>query len=363
MDPIIIKNYGPTNTLVGLKFNVQPNQYSAIWFELAETCGRELIVQFGGHTLKSALNGRLLTALVPEKLIERVGKIEIKIFYPEHPDHSISLSFNITGKQIKRIKPLNQYNEKRPNFFIVGAPRSGTTSMYWHLSSHPNIYMSKIKEPYFFDKRAYGIMQNAVTSLSSYLSLFQYSPFDCAVIGEASTTYLSSKESLLKIRQFCPAAKILIMLRNPIDAAISLFLRHREGRRNETLDDFTTAWSLCNSAGRTFINNYKELFMIGNQVKNVFTIFNKEQVNIVFFEDLVNDSVSVYENILNFVGQAMDKKVPLQKSNSAKWRHLHTIISPGIHGEMAKHFYPQIDQVSTMIGRNLDHWKIPYEKL
>src|SRR5262249_53369576 len=121
----------------------------------------------------------------------------------------------------------------KPNFFIVGAPRCATTSMYTYLKQHPQIHLSLLKEPLFFATDL-TIQPLAVTDEASYLGLFADAG-DARRIGEGSVFYLLSKRAAEEIKRFSPRAKIIIMLRNPIDMMHSLHALYlRTG--NEDLD-------------------------------------------------------------------------------------------------------------------------------
>ena len=128
-----------------------------------------------------------------------------------------------------------------PNFFIIGAAKSGTTSLYHYLKQHPQIYMSPVKEPRFFafhgetleidrydqlsraDLRL--ILADSITKPSDYLALFN-GVKDEKAIGEASPLYLQIPQVAARIHQFIPHAKLLAVLRNPIDRTYSQFLMH-----------------------------------------------------------------------------------------------------------------------------------------
>ncbi len=107
----------------------------------------------------------------------------------------------------------------KPNFFIVGAPRCGTTALYSYLRQHPDVFLPDYKEPHFFntDMNSGG----AIRDDAEYLALFA-SARDQARIGEASVYYLSSQAAPERIKSFCPTAKIVVMLRNPVDAVDAL---------------------------------------------------------------------------------------------------------------------------------------------
>lgn len=110
---------------------------------------------------------------------------------------------------------------RKPDFFIVGAPKAGTTSIYSYLVQHPEIFMPARKEPYFFGQWR----RNSEEDLRDYLRLFRGVP-ESKVAGEASTTYLYLQSAAEEIKAFRPDAKIIIMLRNPVDRAYSQYWHH-----------------------------------------------------------------------------------------------------------------------------------------
>ena len=107
----------------------------------------------------------------------------------------------------------------KPNLFIVGAPKCGTTFLYHYLKKHPEIFFPKFKEPHFFGSDL--IRKNGAydLNLNNYLNLFNS---DKKIIGEASTFYIFSKNAAKEIHAFNPDAKIIIMLRNLIDLTYSM---------------------------------------------------------------------------------------------------------------------------------------------
>ncbi len=117
-------------------------------------------------------------------------------------------------------------HDNRPNFFLVGAPKSGTSSFYEYLSAHPDIYLPKVKELHYF---AYPEVADTyydvpfVASESEYLGLFDNRRGEkCA--GDLSPSYLYRELAADRIQRFQPDAKIIISLRNPIKRAISHYL-------------------------------------------------------------------------------------------------------------------------------------------
>lgn len=109
---------------------------------------------------------------------------------------------------------------KQPNLFIVGAARAGTTSLWYLLKQHPEVFMPADilwKEPSFFSNLT------GMKDEMDYLSLFSMASGDEKYIGEASSVYLTDPDSAKRVHEFAPNAKIIIMLRNPVQRAYSLY--------------------------------------------------------------------------------------------------------------------------------------------
>src|SRR5690349_11034979 len=150
---------------------------------------------------------------------------------------------------VQRIAPLLECNtvSGKPNFFIVGAPKCGTTALYEYLRHHPNIFLPKVKEPHFFatDLGAYP----SVKTMDQYLGLFHDSNEAQVRIGEASVYYLRSDTALPKIREFNPAAHIIAMFRNPVEMVHALHSQLLYVGI-EDVPDFEAAWRLQDPRSR-----------------------------------------------------------------------------------------------------------------
>jgi hypothetical protein len=101
----------------------------------------------------------------------------------------------------------------KPGFFLVGAPKCGTTSLHDHLAQHPALFLPAVKEPTFFG--ADVPLLPAVGSLDAYVALFDAGAG--RLCGEASTNYLASTSAAREIHDFNPGARIIVALRNPVD--------------------------------------------------------------------------------------------------------------------------------------------------
>lgn len=219
----------------------------------------------------------------------------------------------------------NKINHKfkhKPNFFIVGAPKCGTTALSKYLQSHPDIFITSPKEPHFFAEEFYI---PKITTWSEYLSLFKDVQPQHKVIGEASVHYLCSELALSKIYQHNPDAKIVAMLRNPVDLVYSYHsqLLYNIGEEDES--DFEKAWHL--QASRRQGQNmpplccspatlqYKNIGSLGTQVEKMFLIFPKKQIKVILFDDFKSSTSSVYQDVLTFLNVPNDDKTDFHQIN------------------------------------------------
>ncbi len=206
----------------------------------------------------------------------------------------------------------------KPNLFIVGQPKSGTTALHRFLGQHPEIYMSSIKEPHFFcsdfhleSDRAYGKQRFFdFRSESAYLQLFAKAG-NAKVIGESSTNYLYSQVAAEKIHNFNPEAKIIIILREPAKYLYSLH-SHYVKFTEENEPDFLTALELEEDRKQEKIASprvtspsylyYSQRVQYYQQVKRYCDRFSPEQIKIVVFEEFKSENERIYREILEFLG-------------------------------------------------------------
>jgi Sulfotransferase domain len=195
----------------------------------------------------------------------------------------------------------------KPNFFIVGAPKSGTTALYSFLGKHPQIFLSKPKEPQFFAADICGD-QRKLRTLPEYLNCFQEARTD--LIGEASTCYLASSMAASQIRQFCPEARIIIMLRNPIDV-----MRAEHSERvvggSEHITNFESALDSRESRiyrsgpfkGQQVVRpSYRDVTRFSEQVKRFLHSFGPQKVHIILYDEFAQNASLSCRNVLAFLG-------------------------------------------------------------
>ncbi|MCC0175632.1 sulfotransferase [Waterburya agarophytonicola K14] len=206
----------------------------------------------------------------------------------------------------------------KPNLFIVGQPKSGTTALHQFLGQHPEIYMSSIKEPHFFcsdfhleSDLAYGKKRFFdFRSESAYLQLFAKAE-DAKVAGESSTNYLYSQVAAEKIHNFNPDAKIIIILREPAKFLYSLH-SHYVKFTEENEPDFLTALALEEDRIAETVSSprvttpsylyYDRRVQYYQQVKRYCDRFKPEQMKVIVFEEFQSDNQSFYREILEFLG-------------------------------------------------------------
>lgn len=297
----------------------------------------------------------------------------------------------------------------KPNFFIVGAPKCGTTALYEYLRPHPNIFMAKVKEPHFFakDLGAYPFIK----TMEAYLKLFAESTAEHLRVGEASVYYLRSAVAIPNIRQFNPDAKIIAMFRNPVDMVYSMHsqLVHVA---EEPVEDFETAWRLQGRRSQgldlppnrreSFLFQYTEYGRFGTQAERLLSVFPREQVKLILFDDFAASPERVYDDVIAFLGIPHDNRTEFPRINENKsarvgWlrtfyrkppRGLRTAVrqlkqalgaesiaavkkrivdlntvkgsrpplSPALRAELVDTFRDEVTLLSRIMGRDLSHW-------
>jgi len=204
-----------------------------------------------------------------------------------------------------------------PNFFVVGAAKSGTTSLAYYLSQHPEIFMPKLKEPRFFCydefSKVYYYRQPMLKNWENYLSLFKDVKEE-RVIGEASVHYLYFPSTPYRIKKVAPDAKIIILLRDPVFRAFSHYLMDvSAGFINMSFEDVV----FKDAKMKSFDNYYIQYVRLGfyyEQVKRYLEVFGRDNVKIFLFEDFKADALGVVRSILRFLGIDTSDDVDVKKN-------------------------------------------------
>ena len=231
-------------------------------------------------------------------------------------------------------------NHFKPNFFILGAPKSGTTSLYAYLSDHPEIVMSNPKEPHYFST---DIENGGIKSLDEYLACFDSLTESAKAIGDASTLYLYSKVAVREILKFNKNARFIVMLRDPSEIALSF---HQVALRvfGETEMEFNRAWDLQEERAKGInvpdgcpdpqLFAYGKIAKLGFQVERLLSLVDPDAVHFVFFHDFKESTEQEFLNVLRFLG--------LDSSFDTKY---------DVHNPTRRIKYPRITQlVNRAIG-------------
>lgn len=205
---------------------------------------------------------------------------------------------------------------RKPNFFIVGTAKAATTSLHEYLNAHPDVFMSPEKEPQYL-----AVQDGKFVSVDGYVNpahtIRSYPPVieaedkyhalfdgatDEAVVGESSTLYLYSKLAPERIASNYPDAKIVMILRNPVDRAYSQFLHHvRDG--HETTTDFRKAFfGEEERLDRGPFWHYRRMGCYHAQVEQYVDRLQTDQVHLVRFREIKEDVSCVLRNIYQFLG-------------------------------------------------------------
>src|ERR1700722_3850005 len=200
-----------------------------------------------------------------------------------------------------------------PDFFIVGAPKAGTTALHGALARHPQLFLSPVKEPKFFlcdgpppnqggpgDAHSY---REWIWRPDDYERLFAPAPAG-ALRGESTPFYLADPPALKRIRTRVPEARLIAVLRDPVDRAYSNWA-HLWADGLETESDFMTACALEDertAAGWAPFWRYKSIGLYAEQLNHLYSLFPRRQVHLVRYKWLVDDPRATLDVICCFLG-------------------------------------------------------------
>jgi hypothetical protein len=292
----------------------------------------------------------------------------------------------------------------RPDFFVVGAFKSGSTALYEQLRRHPQIFMPFHKEPLYFGDdltRRYGRMTE-----DDYLRLFRGAKSGQR-IGEASTWYLYSTSAAREIKDFSPDAQIMVILRNPVDV---MYAQHNQLIFNviEDIPSFEEALAAEpeRRAGKRLppgpinVENlfYRHSVRFSEQVERYFEVFGRERVHVMLTEDLSRDGAGVIRGALEFLGvdptlaaappKANEnrrvrsplmqrlifapklllplapflRRFPFVRAVRTKMLDMNSEakprapMDPALRRQLLDEFTPEIERLGRLIGRDLSHW-------
>lgn len=304
---------------------------------------------------------------------------------------------------------------KKPNFFIVGAPKCGTTALFTYLGEHPDIYIPETsetvesqlggkKELHFFGSDL-GFNR---PSIEDYLSYYANANGE-QQLGESSVFYLYSQRAAEEIKAFNPDARIIIMLRNPIDMMYSWYSQ-LSFWGDETLPTFQAALDAESDRKRgkcqpTQADHpiecfyYREIAKYTHQVKRYFELFGRDRVHVIIFDDFKQNTAIVYQHVTQFLACGEEYEPDFKVINANKTirnkglqsflRHppkgirlLTDMLIPvpvrrivrqtlqryntqtgarralddDLRNQLQQEFKSEIEHLSQLLGRDLTHW-------
>ena len=288
----------------------------------------------------------------------------------------------------------------RPDLFIVGAPKCGTTTLYRLLRDHPQVFMATPKEPHFFSTDVH--VPGAIRRPEAYHALFEGAG-DVRRIGEASVSYLASEVAPAAIQAFAPRARIVAMLRHPVDALCALHaqLVFEVEAEHEDLEQALAIQEadrerILRTRGLPYI--YREAVRFSSQLPGYLDRFSNDGVHVILLDDLARDPVQVWQELTEFLEieaialgavqpanprkqarssavQRIAKHPPrwlatvldltptgLRRAASATLLRLNSVEGQGIPIPLAlrqrlqRELRPEVEQLADLIGRDLGAW-------
>lgn len=287
----------------------------------------------------------------------------------------------------------------KPNLFIVGAPKCGTTALAAWLAEHPQVFMSATKEPHHFSTD-YQLMP----SREAYEALFAGATSADRYRCEASVWSMYSPTAVPNMLAYAPDARFIAMVRNPVEIAPST---HRQQcfNSNELVTDFDKALDL-NDARLTGSTTgvasgyppdhlaYFHSCALGWQLKRLLDRVPKQQLHVVIYDDLKADPRRVYDKVLEFLDVSPFAPSEFRRINVAKERRFVALdravralghlkarsgirvrfgvlaalrkwnrkraenveIGPALRQRLVDGFRRDIDELQVLLGRDLSHW-------
>lgn len=296
----------------------------------------------------------------------------------------------------------------KANLFIVGAPKCGTTALAYYLEQHPNVCMAKPKEPWYFSKDLAVNRTTHPTSIEEYHTHFfgHYDPSKHKIVGDASPSYLMSNDAINNILEYYSESKFIAMVRNPIEIAYAMHSTLiARGDEFEDILDFETAWRAQHmrlSGSRLPPNvikpdllQYKKLASIGTQLDILLGKVNASNLLVIVNDDMKMDTRKTYQDTLQFLNLEAFECPDLSHSNrNLRWKNpmasrffnlAHKLnsklpfspklgilsrirskalveaprrpLAPDFRKELEEVFKPEVDKLSSLLGRDFSHWK------
>ncbi len=245
-----------------------------------------------------------------------------------------------------------------PDFFVIGAPKAGTTAMHAALNLHPELFLSPVKEPKFFlcdgpppdhggpgDAHSY---REWIWRPDEYERLFDGAPAG-TLLGESTPFYLADPAAMDRIHRAVPGARLIVILRDPVDRAYSNWA-HLWADGLEPIGDFVAACAeepTRRAAGWAPFWRYLETGRYGEQLRHLYTRFPRHQVLVLRYRDLVDRPADTLDSVCRFLGVAEGVVADIPARNVGGYvapsRYNQLLRTAFRHGaSVGSHFPPQV---------------------
>ena len=257
-----------------------------------------------------------------------------------------------------------------PNLVIIGAQKSGTTSLHYYLNSHPQIFMSNpVKEPGYFMKTKFILslfqrINKPVKSRREMAERYMLSGYKAErYFGESSTYYTAHNNSDVhnvpaRMEQANPAMKLIYIVRNPFARIVSNYLH--ELQRGRIRGDFKEFIGSPDYARALMTSRY------WHQLEPYLAQFPEQQIKVVLFEDLVESGQRVVDDIYGFLELEPTGEVSFKAHNRSENRQtFHSgelLFPPDAHREAARLLIPEVRKLQDFMQRELDRWDLSMDR-
>ena len=238
-----------------------------------------------------------------------------------------------------------------PDFFIVGQTRSGTNSLQFQLEQHPDVFISNKTKPMF------GI-ETELKSEKDYLT--QFVNIKQKIIGERNTDYLYWKLSASKIKNFNPKAKIIMILRNPVDLIYSLYSAALSRGIDENISDFKKALDAEEKRKIEQTENpnkyspfifYRDVARYSEQVSRYIELFPRKNILAISFEKFIKNPSEIFIEICNFLEIDSNFKPVVTAKNQLKQvrsNALHSIANSAMNNSAQRKILKKVPKIQSL---------------
>ncbi|MEO2059136.1 MAG: sulfotransferase [Mesonia sp.] len=250
------------------------------------------------------------------------------------------------------------FKDFKLDFIIIGVQKAGTSALHSYLDDHSNIAMSRPKELHFFDDDKYFL--NIKPNYNILKSFFPKKISKNKIYGEATPIYFYWNNCLERIYKYNKKIKLILILRNPIDRAFSHWnmevSKNNETRSFEECVKKEIRQINSGKKKKHRVNSYVERGLYYEQLNHLFSIFEKDQIFIVKYENFLNDNFIILNEICEFLGLPLINAKQLNKKRENKIVYQSTINSE-IKKELIDYFLPNIQNLEKELGWDCNDWK------